>query len=202
MKVSHTKLENARKNPSGFKKQEASGAGFFRLGQYRYWQFATRHYHDNGRDDAFDYLERSFEEKFANNARNRKKLEEFQYKLDNYIKDFEELGNINIRRGVNISMDLGYSNTLSGEIAREDMKLDGRFEIFLFIKEEFNWEDELRFPLLQAHYAQTYGVSYSYISVGVYSFENDQHISNVYSDVEVNSALNEVQNISRIISAS
>lgn len=190
----------ARKNPSGFKKQE--GASFLRIGQYRYWQFATRHYHDHGRNDAFDYLEKSFQEKFADNLRNRRKLEEFQYKLDNYIKDFEELENNTIRRGTNISMELGHSNILSGEIAREDMKLNGQFEIFLFLKEDIDWEEQLRFPLIQAYYADSYGVAYSDVSVGIYSFENDQHVSTVYSDADVNKALREAQNISRIISAS
>ena len=199
MKVPHNKLEIARKNPSAFKNQEGIGAGFFKVGQYRYWQFATRHYHDFGREAAFNYLEKSFEEKFTNNSRNRKKLEEFQYNLDSYIRDFEELENSVIRRGTNISMDLGHSNTLTGEIAREDMKLDGRFEIFLFLKEDIDWENELRFPLFQAHYAKSFGVEYSQISVGVYCLQYNQHSSKIYSDYDIQLALKEISNISNKI---
>ncbi|MEM7510674.1 MAG: hypothetical protein AAF388_07060 [Bacteroidota bacterium] len=200
MRVSHTQLEIARSDPRSYKSKTNSSEGFFKTGQYRYWQFATRNYHDKGKDNAFQYLEEKFKEKFVLNARNKKRLEEFQYKLENYITDFEELNNSVVGRGTKISMDLGYSNSLSGEIAREDMKLNGSFEIFLFLKEESSWEDELRFPLIQAHYAQIFGVSNSEVAVGVYSFESDQHVSNVYSDTDVQAAVNEARKISQIFS--
>ena len=52
------------------------------------------------------------------------------------------------------------------------MRLDGIFEISVVIKEGTIWEDELRFILIQAHYAQSvYGVPFSQVSVGVCCLE-------------------------------
>ncbi len=204
MRISHRDLEVARANPSSFKNTINSTPGYpGGPSQYRDWQYSTRQYHNRNESFAYNYLEEAFKKHYKENSRNQKKLAEYQDKLKKYIDDFLELGNNALSWGNKLEMDLRHSNVLVGEIAREDMKTSGSFEIFVFQKEDSDWENELRFPVIQAHYADTvFGVPYSEVAVGVYSFSLDQHTSTVFTDSQVESAIQEVQSISRTIDLS
>jgi hypothetical protein len=126
---------------------------------------------------------------------NRKMLEYYIKKLENYIIDYNRLGISNVAQGKRIKMNIKNSNFLTGEISRIDKKKD-IYEVFLFIKEEYDWKSELRFPLLQFHYAKKHNVDVEIVKVGVYCLEKDTHYSTSYSKVEIKNALDEISLIS------
>lgn len=200
MKISHKNLELARRDPINYKSNIGSIGFPGRAGWYRYWQFATRIYHRDDISTAYSYLENLIDNKFVDNISNKKKLEEHLIGLDKYDQDFRNLNNKAIGFGQHLKMDLNFSNMLTGEIGRVDQKQDGSHEIFLFSKEDFLWEKELRFPLIQYHYSNyIFNIPLNKVRIGIYNFEYKQHTSKVFSKDEVNDAINEVTGLSKKI---
>ena len=199
MRFSHSRLEEARQNPKKFKNSLEGESGFSgRPGRYRYWQYATRKYHNEGMEAAEKHLMGLFS-KFAQNRKSDRLLEEFILYLHTYANDYEELGNEVFKIGDNLKLEINYNNTIGGEIHRLDFRIKGGYEIYLMIKEDFIWENELRFPLIQHFYAEQLGCQYSEIGVGVYCFELGEHVIHKYSEDEIEKALIEVDRISNFL---
>jgi len=204
MDIKHRNLELARENPEKFKKTIKSlSRKFGGNSQYRDWQYATREYHRSDKNSALSYLIDAFDRHYIDSSRNQSNLEDYSEKLENYINDFLELGNTYLEMGKRLNLDIENGNFLKGEIARIDKKKNDELEVFIFTKEDIDWESELRFPLLQYHFAENiYKVDSSKVNVGVYCFEESQHVSRKFSKKEVEQALDEVKEISNIISLS
>lgn len=199
MKISHRQLESIRADPKNFKSilEEFKG-GFFRLSKYTCWKHAINFYFKSGYDlnKTENYFIKMFEKNFVDNKRNQRELKNYLEELNRYVNDFNDLGNDIIDTKVNVSLDIGNDNILSGEVHRIDLSLKGGYEVFTIIKGDYNWEDELRFPLLQHFFSGELGCSYDEISVGVYCFEMGEHVVKKYSQNEIEKALKEVNNIS------
>ncbi|MGR3175465.1 MAG: hypothetical protein ACUZ8N_12825 [Candidatus Scalindua sp.] len=204
MNISHSKLETARNNPKSFKRDMASEGHSYGMSRYRGWQLATRNYHKNNNElqKATIYLIECFEKNFVVNKRSEKLLEDHISKLRNYINDFCRLKHQNIEVSKRIEIPIKFRNFIKGEIPRIDFKLNGGYAVYLFIKEDVPWESELRFPIIQDYYANEIGCSLNEVSVGVYCFESEKHVSKIYSKVEVGNALTECYKISKTISVS
>lgn len=202
MKISHRQLEIIRSNPENFSSliSEARG-GYFRLSKYTCWKHAVNFYYKSGYDlnKTEDYFVKMFNNNFVDNKRNQRELKSYIQELNRYVDDFNDLGNEIIDTKVKVSLDIGHNNTLSGEIHRIDMSLNGGYEVYMIIKADYNWEDELRFPLLQHHFSQDLGCSNEEVSVGVYCFEMGEHLVNKYSQDEIEKSLKEVDKISRYL---
>jgi hypothetical protein len=200
MNIKHKNLEDARKNPKDFKVNNKK-INFGGASQYRDWQLATRVFHKEGENEAISYLVNAFNSHYKSTPSNESKLEDYIIYLKNYIIDFYDLGNENLGCGKRLNMDISHSNSLNGEISRVDKK-DDSIEVYLFVKEDIAWEDELRFPLIQKFYAEKYNKELSEVSVGVYCLESEQHTSKKYTNANIGSAINEVLGISKIIASS
>lgn len=199
MRLSHSKLEEVRKDPKKFKKSLEGEPGFQgRPGRYRYWQFATRKYHSEGIEAAEKHLVKLFRN-FAENRKSDRLLEDHISYLHQYINDFIELENEVVKVGDKINLEINYNNILGGEIQRLDFSIDGGYEVYLMIKEDYIWENELRFPLIQHYYAEEMGCDYEDIKVGVYCFSMGEHVVEKFSQEEIEKALKEVDYISNII---
>lgn len=198
MKIPHLKLEAIRKNPKNFD-QILNEKVRFGKSKYNCWKNAINFYHkpENDLNNTETYLINMFNRNFVQNRKNEIELEKFINELHKYIYDFEELNNKVFRTKTRIDFDLNYHNILSGEISRIDTNDKNENEIYLIIKEDFEWEKELRFPLFQYFLAQKYKWDYNKVSVGTYCYSTAQHTTKKYSEEEIQKALIEVKKISK-----
>lgn len=200
MRISHSKLEIARKNPSQFAKSVDQAFGG--KSRYRYWQYATRSYHnqDDDRDAAVRHLIKLFEG-FAHTSRSESILEDYIEHLDNYINDFLILSNEPVKVTDKIELDINFGNVLIGEIHRLDFSVAGGYEVYAFQKTDDDWESELRFPLIQHYYSREMGVAINEIKIGVYNFQLGKHLRKSFNQKDIDNAIAEVDVISEIISS-
>ena len=77
---------------------------------------------------------------------------------------------------------------VSGQAARVDLVQSGGYGIWMFVRDQPDWESDPRMPLLQFSYAQRLNVSMDSIDVGVYDFEIGTYAARKFSSDEVRSA--------------
>lgn len=76
------------------------------------------------------------------------------------------------------------------------------YSIYFFSKTSRNWEDELRFPIIQHYFAkEVYGVETSEIEVGIFALDVEKHLQKSYSKAEIKKAINELNSVGKIIVA-
>ncbi len=198
MKIPHLKLEEIRRNPKNHNEILNKKLSFGKS-KYNCWKNAINFFHkpENDINKSEAYLTSMFNKQFVNNRRNQLDLEKFIKELHKYAYDFQELGNDVYRTKTRINFDLNYNNILSGEISRIDSTSQGKKEIYLVIKQDYEWESELRFPLFQYFFAHKYNWDYTNVSVGVYCYETSQHTIRKFSDKEIQKALKEIDSISK-----
>jgi len=206
MKISHSSLEIIRKNPKQYIKEHyTNNSSHFSFSAYRLFQFATRQYHNNSdnRPIAIGYFERKFHEKFKQNSQNERRLADFLDHLLAYFDSYEELGNHVNEVGTNINIDLGSGNRICGEVFRVDLVVKGNYKYaaYLFVKDDTNWKNELRMPLLQKYFASVYGCSLDQVSIGVYCLATGKHESVCFSAKRISAASKEIQDITSILLA-
>lgn len=200
MKFSHTKLEQIRKAPENYK-SILGEKGQGRMSMGRYWQFAARHYHQEGSD--MDFAVKYFKDRcrgFVDNSINRTRINNHLSKLEKYIKSYNKLGFEYYDWSNRLSFDIGFNNFITGEIFRIDKKPKEGYAITLFWKEEEFWDDQLRFQIFQINYSNLFKCPVDAISVGVYDFNKDKHEYKTFDDYELKNAKNEILKISKIIS--
>ena len=80
-----------------------------------------------------------------------------------------------------------------------DLKTQSGYAIILFIKEDYDWETELRMPLIQEAYSKKLGAPLNEISVGIYCLETNRHEFKTFSSKEVGKAKGEVTELAKIV---
>lgn len=169
IKISHTQLESAKKEPRQFIERMGSTRNF-PPSRKRYLQWSIRcHYHkDGGIRGARRYLQRGFSKRNFT----VKSYDQFLTYLEDYHDDFESGPDLLevICLGDRIQVELSEDCILTGEIDRVDLTSEG-YSVWIFDISDYQWEQELRMPLIQQYYADHFGAPVEEVSVGFYFFD-------------------------------
>jgi uncharacterized protein YkuJ len=203
-KISFSQLESARKNPIAFVDSLSNpNGGTPRFSKFMAWQLAVHHYHKERGDlpKAINYFETTFMRNFADNAKNTAEREGLILELVAYSNDNKKKKLTYVEHKKRINIPLTGKIRLGGELPLIKMNNKGGYSIYFFSRESTNWEEELRFPIIQYFVATTlYNVDFSEVEVGIYSLELHKHLQKSYSKKEVDEAVKELNNIGRTIS--
>jgi len=201
-KFSLSKLEEARLNPSNFvnmlnKSDNLKDSNLYRYSRYMCWQNAALHFHKfNNRRLALQYLEEGLN-KFKIIKKTPSLIEDYQDKLDYYISDFKQNNFYFIESRKIINMQLSKELLITSKIPVVTMIKDKDYFVYFFSIKYYQWEKELKFPILQSHFAESeFGCELSEVNVGIYCYETDVHYQNNYSEKEVKVALDELSELS------
>jgi hypothetical protein len=202
-KFSITQLENARKNPALFANNlKASVTKSFFGGRTKFmrWQDAVGEFHkNNSLSKATKYLENSFSNR-ADNTKNRNEVKRFIDSLEAYVSQFKIKKFTVVDRKKNIHIDLNDKIFICGQIPIVYMNAKGGFSIYFFTQSSKGWENELRYPILQKYFAkEIYGIEVNKIEIGVYGIDIDKYNQKIYSEAEIESAYDELDNIGNTI---
>lgn len=198
MKIKHRYLEQVRRNPHSVTQflKDLDGGGSTMV---RCWDNAVGRFHKNHDvTKTKDYLESrlsNFKDTRSNNEKRNMLIDKFY----NYIHEYSNLQFRNIKTNTNIRINIQHNNVITGEVFRIDATHDNGLAITLMNRADKIWTSELRFPLLQLHYANVYKYPYDLIKVGVYNFENEVHEYISFEERELNQAADEVINLSKKI---
>ena len=206
IKFSLTKLEIARTNPLQFAKSlkvKSSGNSFFNYSRWMAWQNAVHHWNkNNSQSGAINYLTNSL----ANFKIVQNKPQEGEFyieKLQSYINGHNANGYYSLESKHRVLIDINPVVSLSGQIPVINMNKNGGYSIILLSKVDMPLDYELRFPLLQNHYASiVYGVETYEVEIGYFNFDTERFITKSFSKIKINKALNEVTEIANVISKS
>ena len=204
-KLSLTQIEVARKNPKAFAKllkDKSRESNVFRYSKWMVWRNTVFHWHKT-QDEAGSiiYLTNAWDRHFKQTAKNILEREKFIFKLQAYIANQSEEGYFFIESRKRISIPINLKLIITGEISIINMNNHSGYSLFFLVKDMFNWEYELRFPLIQNYFSETeYGVPLSDVEVGFYCFDIDEFICKSFSASEIKDAMNEIHQIGNAIS--
>lgn len=192
MKISHGQLELFRFDPNAFTAQRATrplvGKSMFRM-----WQYSLKKLHSENLGIAATHLQNIIHSNFKINRNNEKRLDDLIFMLYQYADAFSTLGNIALEVLKPISLVISPKLTITGEITRLDLVPTGGYAAFLLSRDKCeNWQEQIRFPLIQAHFAIKLNCQLQDVSVGIYSIPEGKHEIHRYTVSHVNSAQNEI----------
>jgi hypothetical protein len=146
-----------------------------RFSMSRALQYAVYEYHRRGNDlaGAISHFEAAFRKNFKAQAR----LPILVDQLTQYDTEYRSLGNTCARWNQKIVIPITEGFQLGGEIGRLDLAADGRYAVWLLSGKSHGWQDELRIPLIQRHFAERMVVEPQMVDVGFYFFDLGEHES-------------------------
>lgn len=160
---------------------------------FRMWQYALKRVHSENVDKAAEYLQDTILSNFKVNDRNERRLDELVDGLYQYATAFASLGNVAVEVLKPISVVVGPTLTISGEITRLDLVPNGGYAVFVLSRDKGEeWRRQIRFPLIQAHFAVKLNCPLKDVAVGVYSVPNGEHELHRFSVSRVSSAQAEI----------
>jgi hypothetical protein len=198
MKLSLSKLETARANPSAMaialRSNEKPRVSFSRA-QALY--LSARRYHQTNDDisAARDYLIDIYRRNFVRPQEMLKLLDE----LERYAAAYQATHNTIIRLRTRISMAIDADFQLTGEIPRLDLVPNGGYAVWLFSRSTNQWREELRMPIIQLYFAQTLGVPVNGVRVGFYFFTAARYESYRYPQTRIDTAMSECRRLGTIL---
>lgn len=189
MKIKFGALEGYRQNPKSFWNK---GVGFPRKSSFSRWQDAISYYHKKDEDlkKAEEYLKLTLSKvKTLKDSQ----LIEYLGNLQEYHNDYSKLDSSIFEFRETMNFPLKFDYTLSGWIPRLDINLerDG-YSAYFFEKTEYDWYNELRFPVLQHFLSDNFDCKVEDIFVGVYFLDKGIHLKKSFSGKEVISAKEEL----------
>jgi hypothetical protein len=143
---------------------------------------------------AQDYLEATFTKNFKNIS----DLPDYAKKLDRYASEWRLLGNSLVRYRDNVSVPVPERFSaflISGQAARVDLVPPGEYGVWMFIRDQPDWDEDPRMPLLQYTYAQRLNVAMKSIAVGVYDFETGAYATRRFSIREARAELSKLEGL-------
>ena len=200
MRLSLTQLETARSDPRAMATTLRSGTKSrlrFSRAQALYLSARKFHKQNDNLTAARDYLIAVYRRNFLQPKEMLKLLNE----LDLYAGAYQATGNTITNLGARISITIDSDFQLTGEIPRIDIVPSGGYAIWLFSRSDRQWKDELRMPIIQYYFAQTFGVDISSVSVGFYFFTAARYDSNRYSQAKIDNARRECRSLGAILRA-
>jgi|SRR5215213_2734976 len=201
-----TKLETARKSPANFAallKSPSAQSGFGKS-KYADWKNAIYYFHKT-KDLAktLDYFEKFFQKHFKNNRVNTKDFEKYTKLIENYVAECKNksLTFIEAKKKIDFLI-IKDKLELSGQAPIIYLNSRLNYSIYFFSKTSKDWEDELRFPIIQYYFAkEVYGVEASELEVGIFALDVEKHLQRSYSKNEIKKAIKELNSIGKIIVA-
>jgi hypothetical protein len=203
IKFSLSKLEIARINPVQFSKSLKSKNSVRNIFSYSRWmafQNAIHHWNKtNSESRAINYL--------TNALSNFKIVQNNPIEIDKYIAKLQAYINALNSRGANVIeskhrvlIDTNPFVSLSSQVPSVNMNINGGYTIIFLSKGLMPLDSELRFPLLQNHYASVvYGVDLFNVEIGYFNFENERIELKSFSKNRIKQAINELNDICKII---
>ena len=193
-------LKTAFSNPARYVasfKPGSRGGGATRYGTFLH---SIGVFHNNNGDlpKAQSYLDSEF------TSKNFTQLTDYLDRLDRYAQRWGQLGNTVVRYRDNISVPIpkSYANfRISGQAARVDLVGSGGYGIWMFVRDETDWSDDPKMPLLQFSYARRLDVAMDDLRVGVYDIEAGTYSTRAYSVNEVKAARDGVNNLLAALSS-
>lgn len=202
-RFSISRLEDARRNPAEFGKMlnADTKAGGMRFSKYMAWQLSLFHFHKTKNlSEAIKYFDLHFWSNFVESRANRNQYEEFLESLNAYVKDYKKCKYNYIDGKVKLDIELTDKLKITGQIPIVNLS-PGGYSVFFLVRGRDDWEEELKFPVIQDYLSDEFGVGLTEVEVGVYDLEKEKHVAKIYSAREVREAKEELTNIGNIISS-
>lgn len=194
MKIGFKQLERLRMNPKSVNDKNAFFGG---RSKFMRWQDAIARFHSKGDNitEAQKYLEATFA-RLADNSLNKRDLKKYMEHLSEYEVDYKALKSQKIEYRMSFSFDIPLGHVLGGQISRVDINTnsDG-YSIYSFEKDIDDWEDELRFPLLQSFVADFFGCFSKEVNVGIYHLNDGKHYSKSFPSSKIKEAQKELNEV-------
>jgi len=193
MKISFTQLEEARRNPARFKRQQAKSRGFFNNKNFRAYFFAAMRRFHQGATRA--QVLKFFREKSTDNLDQQ---QNFNARLNNYLKVLAEYCDnyslqgctfVESRKAVGLALG---SHVLSGTFQRFDIRASGGYRGTVTQLNQAIWQQELRWPLMQKAVAIDLGCPTLEVEVGTFCLENGLYQYKTFTEVQISDTEKEV----------
>jgi hypothetical protein len=199
MKISHGQLENFRANPVAFASQQYPRS-FTGPSMFRMWQYALKKIHSEDVEAAAEYLHEMITSNFKVNDRNERKLENLVEQLYRYSAAFESLAHVAIEVLKPMAFTVTSKLTIAGEITRLDLVPGGGYAVFVLSRDErADWRRQIRFPLIQAHYAKKLNCALTEVAVGIYSVPDGKHELKRFTAPNISAAQSEIVKLAKRI---
>lgn len=200
IRVRLSDLEIARRDPGAYlRKLKEPKPKFGRKSKHAVMLLAVYRFHkySGGLFDKFSgdltgalkYFDALYEKKKFKKDPASKKF--YQERLTTYAQEFGELDAEVVKYKDNLVLTLPeeFKDKIEvyGQVPRVDLSLEG-YSVWLFDKSLKNWRDEIRFPIIQAAYAQKFSADLEEVKVGVYDFSTASYTSYSFTEDEVTEA--------------
>jgi len=199
-KISIKSLENARRNTKEFakllSKSGDTGSSFF--GGYpksmRWLNAACEFHKTNDISDAIDSLEEGFQKR-KNTAANRREMAKLIQALGNYETEVDSRSLSFIKSREPISIYLNRDLRISGQIPLIFMTPSG-FSAYFVEKENAEWQEELRFPVVQSFLAtKVFDTTVKNVEVGYIDYFSGTFYQKSYSSRKIKESLEELKDL-------
>lgn len=201
-KISITKLESARMDPRGFAtilKAGTSSQGYGGRAKFIRWQDSVNYFHKTSNyEKTLVYFHKSFSS-YVDSVKNRKELEYYFSCLNDYFSACKKR-KLKFHTRNNLRIQLNPKLTITGQIPLIFKGKKSCYSIYFFSKSKKDWEQELRFPLVQNYFSRLFETKIENIEVGIFSISECQFFQKVYSLKEIEKAETELQAIGKTIS--
>lgn len=200
IRLSHTQLESARRDPRAFRTQIGMGGTATRYSpsRKRYLIWAIGRYHSHGLAAAEQYIRTHF----ARRAFTAKSLAEYTSYLHTYDIEYRRRAStvLEIIGRDRITFSLTSGVVLGGEIGRIDLTADGYY-VWIFEVRSFHWQRELRMPLIQRYYTKHFGAPTREVSVGFYFLQDGVYETKSFTDREISRAMREAASLAAYLAS-
>jgi hypothetical protein len=196
MRLSFSQLEQARKNPRKFGQSYKPGAINFSSKNFRTYLFAAiKRFHNGGsKEEVLQFFLEKSKEKLEGQNHFQARLTHYTKILDSYCDTFPDQGCRVIETGKRTSLKIR-DHVLSGKIERLDLRLASGYRATTTQLNKADWENELRWPLVQKAIAQELACSTAEVEVGVFCFEDGKYGYRTFSNEEILAAENEAEHV-------
>ncbi|WP_127131160.1 hypothetical protein [Pseudoflavitalea rhizosphaerae] len=199
-RFSITKLEEARNNPQRFAEsltETKEDQKFFPRSKFADWQRAAIFFHDGDNlSGAIKKLTTVFTLNYKESIKNQKELEQLVVNLENYAHRAEKRGLTLFDKRRNIRIDINADLLMTGQIPLIYMNDKGGYAASFFQKQTTFWQDELKYPIIQHHIAESLlGCDVKTVEVGIYSLEDEDFSLKTYSKKAINDAIEELKDL-------
>ncbi len=197
MRISHNDLENCSKNPSMWARNRLtrSKPDFIRRGYDGSTKLAIFAFHKTENEDDARVKLSSYLSDFSSLSR----IEAAEDTLSSYIAWYYDEKPIVVETRVRLGIDIGFDNTLAGEVSRVDIRRGAGYRGILIGSIPANWNNQLRMPLIQFGLARLYKRRPDEIEVGWQDLSGRPLLTKCYKDNEISRAFKEVARTSESV---
>ena len=197
IKIPCSKLEQVRQDPIAYVQQilsENKGGGSH--GMFSCFQDTTRLFHlgEVGMNEGVKTLQQKFM-RFVDNVENRGKQELLLKQFVNYCEEYLKKEFCFVDGCRNIKWNIIEEVTLTGRTPLVVKNHNGLFS-YILTERAFNWQTELRFPLIQSYIStETVRCGSDELNIGVYNVSTSKFDFRNFQTIELTNVINETSNI-------